>query len=61
LAAVILLGGSAGEIALRTQQLRDQAKISLLISADIEEEGVEQRFRGAAVDTAADGAGCRSL
>ncbi|MBC7824787.1 MAG: beta-glucosidase [Candidatus Parcubacteria bacterium] len=43
---VILLGGSAGEIALRTQQLQDQAKIPLLISADIE-EGVGQRFSGA--------------
>ncbi len=43
---VILVGGSAGEIFLRTQQLQDQAKIPLLISADIE-EGVGQRFSGA--------------
>ncbi len=43
---VILLGGSAGEISLRTQQLQDRAKIPLLISADIE-EGVGQRFSGA--------------
>jgi beta-glucosidase len=43
---VILLGGSAGEIALRTQQLQALATIPLLISADIE-EGVGQRFLGA--------------
>ena len=43
---VILLGGSAGEISLRTQQLQAWAKIPLLISADIE-EGVGQRFSGA--------------
>ena len=43
---VILLGGSAGEITLRTQQLQAWAKIPLLISADIE-EGVGQRFSGA--------------
>ena len=43
---VILLGGSAGEIMLRTQQLQAWAKIPLLISADIE-EGVGQRFSGA--------------
>ncbi|NCJ06706.1 beta-glucosidase [Synechococcales cyanobacterium C] len=43
---VILLGGSAGEIALRTQQLQDWAKIPLLLTADIE-EGVGQRFAGA--------------
>ena len=43
---VILLGGSAGEIALRTQQLQSWAKIPLLIAADIE-EGVGQRFSGA--------------
>ncbi len=43
---VILLGGSAGELALRSQQLQDWAKISLLIAADIE-EGVGQRFSGA--------------
>lgn len=43
---VILLGGSAGELVLRLQQLQDWAKIPLLISADIE-EGVGQRFSGA--------------
>jgi len=43
---VILLGGSAGELALRTQQLQDWAKVPLLIAADIE-EGVGQRFAGA--------------
>lgn len=43
---VILLGGSAGEIALRSQQLQTWAKIPLLIAADIE-EGVGQRFSGA--------------
>ncbi len=43
---VILLGGSAGEIAIRSQQLRNWAKIPLLIAADIE-EGVGQRFSGA--------------
>ena len=43
---VILLGGSAGEVALRTQQLQNWAKIPLLIAADIE-EGVGQRFSGA--------------
>ena len=43
---VILLGGSAGELALRTQQLQNWAKIPLLIAADIE-EGVGQRFAGA--------------
>jgi beta-glucosidase len=43
---VILLGGSAGEIALRTQMLQDWAKIPLLLAADIE-EGVGQRFAGA--------------
>lgn len=43
---VILLGGSAGELALRTQQLQDWAKVPLLIAADIE-EGVGQRFSGA--------------
>ena len=37
---VILLGGSAGELALRSQHLRNWAKIPLLIAADIE-EGVE--------------------
>jgi beta-glucosidase len=43
---IILLGGSAAEIALRTQQLQSWAKIPLLIAADIE-EGVGQRFAGA--------------
>ncbi len=43
---VILLGGSAAEIALKTQQMQSWAKIPLLISADIE-EGVGQRFSGA--------------
>jgi beta-glucosidase len=43
---VILLGGSAGEIALRTQLLQDWAKVPLLLAADIE-EGVGQRFAGA--------------
>lgn len=42
---VILLGGSAGEIALRTHQLQDWAKIPLLIAADVE-EGIGQRFAG---------------
>ena len=43
---VILLGGSCGEIAYRTQQLQSWAKTPLLICADIE-EGVGQRFSGA--------------
>ncbi len=43
---VILLGGSAGELAIRSQQLQDWANIPLLICADIE-EGVGQRFGGA--------------
>ena len=43
---VILLGGSAAEIALKTQQMQSWAKVPLLISADIE-EGVGQRFSGA--------------
>ncbi|MBE9012765.1 beta-glucosidase [Pseudanabaenaceae cyanobacterium LEGE 13415] len=43
---VILLGASAGEIALRTQQLQSWASIPLLICADVE-EGVGQRFSGA--------------
>jgi len=43
---VILLGGSAAEIAIRTQQLQSWANIPLLIAADIE-EGVGQRFAGA--------------
>ncbi len=43
---VILLGGTAAEVGLRSQQLQDWAEIPLLISADIE-EGVGQRFAGA--------------
>ena len=43
---VILLGGSAPEIALKTQQMQSWAKVPLLIAADIE-EGVGQRFDGA--------------
>ncbi|MCM1981962.1 beta-glucosidase [Lyngbya confervoides BDU141951] len=43
---VILLGASAGELALRTQELQDWAKIPLLLAADVE-EGVGQRFSGA--------------
>lgn len=43
---VILVGASAGELAIRTQQLQNWAKVPLLIAADIE-EGVGQRFGGA--------------
>ncbi|WP_225913819.1 glycoside hydrolase family 3 N-terminal domain-containing protein [Leptolyngbya ohadii] len=43
---VILLGGSAAEIGLRTRQLQDWAEVPLLLCADIE-EGVGQRFAGA--------------
>lgn len=43
---VILLGGSATELALRTQQLQELASIPLLVAADVE-EGVGQRFPGA--------------
>ena len=43
---VILLGGSAAEIGIRTQQLQTSAKYPLLMAADIE-EGVGQRFSGA--------------
>ncbi|MBW4583188.1 MAG: beta-glucosidase [Tildeniella nuda ZEHNDER 1965/U140] len=43
---VILLGGSAGEVALRSQQLQAWATIPLLVAADVE-EGVGQRFSGA--------------
>jgi beta-glucosidase len=43
---VILLGGSAAEVGLKTQALQGQAAIPLLIAADIE-EGVGQRFSGA--------------
>ncbi|MEO0948609.1 MAG: glycoside hydrolase family 3 N-terminal domain-containing protein [Cyanobacteria bacterium J06641_5] len=43
---VILLGGSAPEVALRVQQLQSWAETPLLMAADIE-EGVGQRFGGA--------------
>lgn len=43
---VILLGGTAAEVGLRTQQLQSWAEHPLLIAADIE-EGVGQRFAGA--------------
>ena len=43
---VILLGGSAAEVGVRSQQLQSQAEYLLLIAADIE-EGVGQRFSGA--------------
>ncbi|WNZ25372.1 beta-glucosidase [Leptolyngbya sp. NK1-12] len=43
---VILLGGSAAEVGLRTQQLQSWAKLPLLVAADVE-EGVGQRFAGA--------------
>lgn len=43
---VILLGGSAAELALRAQQLQEWAQVPLLVAADIE-EGVGQRFAGA--------------
>ena len=43
---VLLLGGSAAEVGLKTQQLQSQSAIPLLIAADIE-EGVGQRFSGA--------------
>ncbi|MBI4780436.1 MAG: beta-glucosidase [Oscillatoriophycideae cyanobacterium NC_groundwater_1537_Pr4_S-0.65um_50_18] len=43
---VILLGGSAAEVGLRSQQLQGWAQVPLLIAADIE-EGVGQRFAGA--------------
>ncbi|MEB3311297.1 MAG: glycoside hydrolase family 3 N-terminal domain-containing protein [Snowella sp.] len=46
LGGVILLGGSAAELATRTQQLQAWSSNPLLISADIE-EGVGQRFSGA--------------
>lgn len=46
LGGVILLGGSAAELAARTQQLQAWSSNPLLISADIE-EGVGQRFSGA--------------
>jgi len=43
---IILLGGSAAEVGVRSQQLQGWAKYPLLIAADIE-EGVGQRFSGA--------------
>jgi beta-glucosidase len=43
---VILLGGSAAEVALRCRQLQDWADRPLLLCADVE-EGVGQRFEGA--------------
>lgn len=43
---VILLGGSAVEVGVRSQQLQSWATIPLLLAADIE-EGVGQRFTGA--------------
>ncbi len=43
---VILLGGSAAEVGVRTQQLQTWAKYPLFMAADIE-EGVGQRFSGA--------------
>jgi beta-glucosidase len=43
---IILLGGSAVEIALRTEKLQQQTEIPLFFAADIE-EGVGQRFAGA--------------
>ncbi|ELR96998.1 glycoside hydrolase family 3 N-terminal domain-containing protein [Gloeocapsa sp. PCC 73106] len=45
LGGVILLGGSALELAQRTKQLQAWAKTPLLIAADLE-EGVGQRFAG---------------
>jgi beta-glucosidase len=46
LGGVILLGGSAAELALRSQQLQSWSATPLFIAADIE-EGVGQRFSGA--------------
>ncbi|MDJ0661876.1 MAG: glycoside hydrolase family 3 N-terminal domain-containing protein [Crocosphaera sp.] len=46
LGGVILLGGSAAELLLRTQRLQQWSKTPLFIAADIE-EGVGQRFSGA--------------
>lgn len=43
---VIWLGGSAAELALRTQQFQEWARVPLLMAADVE-EGVGQRFPGA--------------
>ncbi|EAZ92397.1 beta-glucosidase [Crocosphaera chwakensis CCY0110] len=46
LGGIILLGGSAAELLLRTKQLQQWSKNPLFIAADIE-EGVGQRFSGA--------------
>ncbi|MBF2058577.1 MAG: beta-glucosidase [Cyanobacterium sp. T60_A2020_053] len=46
LGGVILLGGSAAEVKMRTSQLQQWANLPLLICTDIE-EGVGQRFTGA--------------
>lgn len=43
---VILVGGSAGELMLRSRQLQSWAKYPLLVAADVE-EGAGQRFAGA--------------
>ncbi len=43
---IILLGGSAAEVALKIEQMQRWAEIPLLICADIE-EGIGQRFLGA--------------
>ncbi|MGD1904274.1 MAG: glycoside hydrolase family 3 protein [Geitlerinemataceae cyanobacterium] len=43
---VLLIDGSAAEVALRTEALQTEADIPLLVCADIE-EGVGQRFAGA--------------
>ena len=43
---VILVDGSAAELAIRTQLLQSWAKFPLLVAADVE-EGVGQRFAGA--------------
>ncbi|WP_248785835.1 glycoside hydrolase family 3 N-terminal domain-containing protein, partial [Escherichia coli] len=43
---VILLGGSAAELRLRTSQLLGWAGVPLMLCADVE-EGVGQRFEGA--------------
>lgn len=43
---IILVGGSAGDLMLRSHQLQSWAQYPLLIAADIE-EGVGQRFAGA--------------
>ena len=55
LGGVILLGGSAAEIAFRSQQLQSWSGDNpLLIAADIE-EGVGQRFSGATLFPPPDG------